>query len=147
MGLFSKKKKTFPPYDSLTVEQQRALYFLLEYFSKFATLQYSDIELPNPDALNYLEKALWYFGLTQKDVDLLRPYHQKIDYIFEIIKDIKNRIILDYMVNNTYNLVILAQGDNYEPAHKLFFDFWSRFNYTKYDINIITQKYMYRTDI
>ena len=147
MGLFSKKKKAHPPYDCLKEEQQRALYFLLEYFSKFATIQYSDIDLPNPDALNYLEKALWYFGLSQKDVDLLRPYHQKLEYIFELIKDINNRLILDYMVNNTFNLIILARGGNYEPAHKLFFDFWNQFNYSKQEISIITQKYMYRTDI
>ena len=77
MGWFSKKLKVQPPYNTLSVEQQRALYFLLEYFSKFATEEiYGIIKL---DAINYLKKATWYFGLTQKEVELLRPHHQGID--------------------------------------------------------------------
>lgn len=146
MGLFSKKKKAHPPYDLLNVEQQRALYFLLEYFSQFATIQYYNSDLPHPDALNYLEKALWYFGLSKKEVDLLRPYYQKIEYIFDQIRSINDQLVLDYMVNNTYNLIILAHK-NYEEATQLFYEFWSRFNYTKSAINLITKKYMFRIEI
>lgn len=144
MGLFSKKPKVQPPYDSLTVEQQRALYFLLEYFAKYATGRFGSIK---QDAISYLEKALWYFGISKKDVELLRPYHRELSNLESIIFSIKDYQVYDYMVNNCYNLVILAEGDNYEPAHTLFYEFWNKFGYTPLAIRGITQQYMYRTDI
>lgn len=57
MGWFKKKQlKVQPPYDKLSVVQQRALFFLLEYFSHFATdYSCSYIKI---DAINYLEKQL-----------------------------------------------------------------------------------------
>ena len=71
MGWFSRKIKVQSPYDTLSVEQQRALYFLLEYFGQFATVDLWGIGI-NPiksDAINYLKKATWYLGLTEKDIE------------------------------------------------------------------------------
>ena len=70
MGWFSRKIKVQPPYDTLSVEQQRALYFLLEYFGEFATVDLWNIGINSikSDAINYLKKATWYLGLTEKDV-------------------------------------------------------------------------------
>lgn len=147
MGLFTKKRKVQPPYDMLNVEQQRAMYFLLEYFSRFAVSRYCGMNTVKQDALNYLEKATWYLGMSKKDVDLLRPYHQDIEYLYNVIKGVDNRQALDYMVNNCFNLVILSEDDNHEIAHEEFYDFWKRFGYSAFDIKDITDKYMYRTDI
>lgn len=147
MGLFTKKKRPQPPYDVLTEEQRRALYFLMEYFSTFATYNHYGIEIPKPDAISYLEKASWYFGLSKRDIDLLRPYHKNVDYLYDILRAITVRLVFDYMVNNTYNLVILSEGNNYDKAHTLFYKFWSKFGYSTIDIKKITQKYMYCIEI
>lgn len=149
MGWFSRKIKVQPPYDTLSVEQQRALYFLLEYFGQFATVDLWGIGI-NPiksDAINYLKKATWYLGLTEKDIELLRPYHQGIENLYNTIKGIKNKSALDFMVNNCYNLVILSEGDNHKPAHDAFYNFWNSLGYSNDEIFTITRKYMYRTDI
>lgn len=145
MGWFSKKVKVQPPYDTLSVEQQRALYFLLEYFTELATEEiYGFIK---PEAISYLKKASWYFGLTERDIDLLRPYHQGIDNLFKTIKDINNKSALDYMVNNCYNLIILSEGDNHKTSHDAFYNFFNNLGYSNSEIFDITRKYMYRTDI
>ena len=146
MGWFKKKQlKVQPPYDKLSVVQQRALFFLLEYFSHFAT-DYSCSYIKT-DAINYLEKAAWYFGLSKTEIDILRPHHQDVDELYNIIKGIKNMEVLDFMVNNCYNLVVLAEGDNCEPARQTFYSFWRNIGYSDDEIWHITQKYMYRTEI
>lgn len=94
-----------------------------------------------------MEKAAWYFGLTKTDIDILRPHHQNVDELYNIIKEIKDVEVLDYMVNNCYNLVILAEGANCDPARQTFYSFWKNIGYSDKDIWNITQKYMYRTDI
>ena len=147
MGWFSKKLKVQPPYDTLTVDQQRALYFLLEYFSDFSKMNFMFGSWEYADACNYVDKARWYLGLSKKDVEILRPSYQDIEQLYAVIKGIHNQKILDYMVSNCYNLVILARGENQEPAHKTLYAFWKRLGYTDGDIWAITQKYMYRTEI
>lgn len=151
MGWFSRKLKVQPPYDTLTVDQQRALYFLLEYFSTITAFDSNrDLRFGymGPDAFMYVKKARRCFGLTEKEVELLRPHHQDIERLYTIIKGIDNQEVLDYMVNNCYNLVVSAAGtDCYEIAHKTLYAFWKRFGYTNGEIWDITQKYMYRTEI
>ncbi|WP_277234789.1 hypothetical protein [Phocaeicola salanitronis] len=149
MGWFSKKLKVQPPYDVLTVEQQRALYFLLEYFAQFAVVpEYLGyLGAIKSDAINYLKKAAWYLGISKKDIDLLRPYHQDIETLYDIIKGIRTQLALDYMVNNCYNLIILADREHYESSHKAFYGFWKRLGYSGDDIWNITHKYMYRVEI
>lgn len=147
MGWFSKKLKVQPPYDTLTVEQQRALYFLLEYFSKFSMTNFFLGDYSYTDAYNYVEKARRCLGLTKKDAEALRPGYQDIEKIYAIIKGIHNQNVLDYMVNNCYNLVVLVRGDAYKEAYKTLYAFWKRFGYSDDEIWTITQKYMYRTEI
>lgn len=145
MGWFSKKLKVQSPYDTLTVEQQRALYFLLEFFSEFTVD--SSFGVVSSDAFNYLKKATWYLGLSNKDIKICRPYYKNLDDIYNKMRGIENKLALDFMVNNSYNLVILSRGDNYKSSCEVFYAFWQRFGYSESDIYHITQKYMYRTDI
>lgn len=138
--------KVHPPYDTLTEEQQLALYYLLEYFAGYATdPEWDYIKI---DAANYLEKATRYFGLTKQQAVLYRTQYQDINKIIEILKHVTNKQILDYMVNNTYNLLILSEGDKMVEIGCFYYNLWEKeFGYSRYEIKAIQQKYMYRTDI
>ena len=63
MGLFSRRRNPIPPYDKLEAEQRYALYYLLEY------LTMKGVPLTQMSwALQYLEKAAVYFGMTKKQI-------------------------------------------------------------------------------
>lgn len=145
MGFFSFTRKAIAPYDTLTKMQQHALYFILEYFSKFATERRFGFIKHN--ALTYLEKASIYLGLSKKEITILRPYNKDIEELYLKIRDLPKSILLDYMINNCNNLVILAEGENHILARNALLSFWSNFGYTVSEIDIITRKYRYRTDI
>ena len=140
-------KKAYPPYDRLTDEQQLAFYFLLEYFASYATD--SEWNYIKHDAVTYLEKATWYLGLTKKQAVFYRPHYQDINKIINILKGISNnKEAFDYMVNNSYNLILLAEGEKRKEIGKFYIERWqNEFGYTYEEIKIIQRKYMYRTDI
>lgn len=140
-------KNVQPPYDTLTDEQQLAFYFLLEFFGSYATDK--NFNYIKQDAANYLEKATWYLGLTKKQAIIYRPHYQSLDKIIPILKSIKgNKPAFDFMVNNTYNLILLAEGDKYDKVGQIYCDLWEHtFGYSHDEIRMIHNKYMYRTDI
>ncbi|MBQ8453874.1 MAG: hypothetical protein IJ537_00815 [Bacteroidaceae bacterium] len=140
-------KKVQPPYDTLTDEQQLAFYFLLEYFGSYATDR--EWNYIKQDAANYLEKATWYLGLTKKQAIIYRPHYQNLDKIVFILKSIKgNKQAFDFMVNNTYNLILLSEGNKRDEIGQIYYNLWENiFGYSRDEIILIHDKYMYRTDI
>ena len=149
MGLFDifkSKPKPQPPYDALTQEQRYALYFLLDYYGYKAT--YRQCNYIKQDAYNYLEKATWYFGLTKKEVQELKPLYKDFEKITGIVKTINNKQALDYMANNCYNLIILIEDfDKRKAIGNQFYDLWAELGYSYEDVRTLINKYMYRTDI
>lgn len=142
MGLFNRIRKPIPPYDKLESEKRYALYFLLEYLSNAVPLHEMSW------ALQYLEKATTYFGITKKQIEEVRPFYNSYDKIIEYIKEIKNQQIYQYMISNCSNIFILMNGgDEHKKlgaqAHKLY----EELGFTHEEIRVIINKYMYRTDI
>ena len=114
MGWFSRKIKVQPPYDTLSVEQQRALYFLLEYFGQFATVDLWGVGINSikSDAINYLKKA----SFNSSDVDDLQIPAQADDddtridilqQIFALPTRYKTVVILYYY--NDYSVEEIAK--------------------------------------
>ena len=90
MGLFNRTRKPIPPYDTLEPEQRYALYFLLEHLTKRG--------VPMQEmswALQYLEKAAIYFGITKRQINDLKPFYNTYEKITSYLKQIKNRQILE----------------------------------------------------
>lgn len=143
MGLFSRTRKPIPPYDTLEAEQRYALYFLLEYLTT------KGVPLHQMSwALQYLEKASIYFGMTKRQIEELKPFYNTYEKITSYIKQIKNRQILEYMISNCSNIFILMDVcDEHrrlgEQAYKLYEELGFPYNEVRY----IVHKYMYRTDI
>lgn len=106
MGLFSRKRKPIPPYDKLEAEQRYALYFLLEYLTKAVPLHQMSW------ALDYLEKAAVYFGMTKQQTTNFKPFYNSYDKIVPYIKQIKNRQILEYMISNCSNIFLLMDDSD-----------------------------------
>lgn len=142
MGLFSRTRKPIPPYDTLDAEQRYALYFLLEYLTT------KGVPLHQMSwAIQYLEKAAIYFGITKRQIEELKPFYNTYDKITSI-KQIKNRQILEYMISNCSNIFILMDVcDEHrrlgEQAYKLYEELGFPYDEVRYIVN----KYMYRTDI
>ena len=81
MGLFSRTRKPIPPYDTLEAEQRYALYFLLEYLTT------KGVPLHEMSwALQYLEKAAIYFGMTKRQIEELKPFYNTYEKITSYIK-------------------------------------------------------------
>lgn len=75
MRFFSKERKPIAPYDKLEVEKRCALYFLLDYLT---------IGVPPHEmswALQYLEKAAKYLGITKKQTVDLKPFYNSYSNI------------------------------------------------------------------
>lgn len=99
-------------------------------------------------AFSYLEKAAIYFGMTKKQINDFRPFYNTYEKIEPYIKQIKNKQILEYMISNCSNIFILMDGGEVhkqlgEQAYKLF----KELGFSYDDVRMITNKYMYRTDI
>ena len=143
MGLFNRTRKPLPPYDTLAVEQRYALYFQLEYLTMKGVPMHE-----MSWAFSYLEKAAVYFGMTKRQIEEFRPFYNSYEKIVPYIKQIKSRQILEYMISNCSNIFILMHGSEEhhrlgEEAYKLYEDL----GFTYDEVRIITNKYMYRTDI
>ncbi len=143
MGLFNRTRKPLPPYDTLAAEQRYALYFQLEYLTMKGVPMHE-----MSWAFSYLEKAAVYFGMKKRQIEEFRPFYNSYEKIVPYIKQIKNRQILEYMISNCSNIFILMHGGEEhqrlgEEAYKLYEDL----GFTYEEVRIITNKYMYRTDI
>lgn len=143
MGLFNRKRNPLPPYDTLGAEQRYALYFQLEYLTMKGVPMHE-----MSWAFSYLEKAAIYFGMTKKQINDFRPFYNTYEKIEPYIKQIKNKQILEYMISNCSNIFILMDGGEVhkqlgEQAYKLF----EELGFSYDDVRMITNKYMYRTDI
>lgn len=144
MGLFSRTRKPIPPYDTLQAEQRYALYFLLEYLTTRGTIPLDEMGW----ALQYLDKAAIYFGMTKRQIEEFKPFYNTYEKIVPYIKQIKNRQILEYMISNCSNIFILMNGGDEhkrigEQAYKLYEELGFPYDEVRYIVN----KYRYRTDI
>lgn len=142
MGLFSRNRNPIPPYDTLSSEQRCALYFLLEYLTDAVSMHEMSW------ALQYLDKAAKYFGLTKKQIEEFRPYYNSYEKITSYIKEIKNRQILEYMISNCSNIFILMDGGTKhmqlgEQAYQLY----EQLGFPYEEVRRIVNKYQYRTDV
>lgn len=143
MRLFNRKRNPLPPYDTLVAEQRYALYFQLEYLTIKGVPMH---ELSW--AFSYLEKAASYFGMTKKQIDDFRPFYNTYDKIVPYIKQIKNRQILEYMINNCYNIfVLMGGGEEYKRLGEQAYKLYEELGFSYDEVRRITNKYMYRTDI
>lgn len=144
MGLFNRTRKPIPPYDKLDAELRYALYFLLEYLTTRGCLRWGEM----PFAVQYLDKAAHYFGITEKQIKEFRPFYKTYDKIIPYIKEIKDRQILEYMISNCSNIFILMEYNEEhrhlkEQAYKLY----EELGFSATEVRYIVNKYMYRTDI
>lgn len=142
MGLFSRTRNPIPPYDKIKAEHRYALYFLLDYLSNAVPLEEMSW------ALQYLDKAAKYFGMTKKQVEEFRPFYKSYDKIVAYIKEINNREIYEYMISNCSNIFILMDGGTEhrrlgEQAYRLYEELGFPYEEVRYIVN----KYRYRTDI
>lgn len=142
MGLFSRNRNPIPPYDKLGSEQRCALYFLLEYLTEAVPMQEMSW------ALQYLDKAAKYFGLTKKQIEEFRPLYNSYEKIISYIKEIHNRQILEYMISNCSNIFILMDGG---AKHKLLgeqaYQLYDQLGFSYDEVRRIVNKYQYRTDV
>ncbi len=143
MGLFSRTRKPIPPYDTLEAEQRYALYFLLEYLTT------KGVPLHQMSwALQYLEKASIYFGMTKRQIEELKPFYNTYEKITSSIKQIKNRQILEYMISNCSNIFILMDVcDEHRRLGEQAYKLYEELGFPYDEVRYIVHKYMYRTDI
>lgn len=143
MGLFNKKRNPLPPYDTLAPEQRYALYFQLEYLTMKGVPMHE-----MSWAFSYLEKAAIYFGMTKKQIDDFRPFYNTYEKIVPYIKQIKNKQILEYMISNCSNIFILMDGgDEHKKLGEQAYQLYEELGFSHSEVRMITNKYMYRTDI
>lgn len=143
MGLFSRTRKPIPPYDTLEAEQRYALYFLLEYLTT------KGVPLHQLSwALQYLEKAAIYFGMTKRQIEELKPFYNTYEKITSYIKQIKNRQILEYMISNCSNIFLLMDVcDEHRRLGEQAYKLYEELGFPYDEVRYIVHKYMYRTDI
>lgn len=141
---FSRELKVQPPYDTLSAEQQKALYFLLEYFGKLIT---NSNTVLHPDAKNFLSKAAWYLGLSKKTIEISRSNHQNVRLLYNTIRTIDNMTIIERMIGNCRSIVILSLNYNQEQAFNAYYSFWENWGYRKDEIDNIVRNNPCRTDI
>lgn len=143
MGLFSRKRKPIPPYDKLEAEQRYALYFLLEHLTQKG-VPVSEMSW----ALQYLEKAAIYFGMTKQQIEDLKPFYNTYEKIIPYIKQIKNRQILEYMISNCSNIFILMdRNDEHRRLGEQAYKLYEELGFSYEDVRYIVNKYRYRIDI
>ena len=142
MGLFSRNRNPIPPYDKLEADKRYALYFLLEYLTKGVPFEQMSW------ALQYLDKASKYFGITRKQIDEFKPFYNTYDKIISYIKEIKDRQILEFMISNCSNIFILMDGG---PEHKQLgeqaYKLYEELGFSYEEVRYIVNKYRYRNDI
>lgn len=142
MGLFSRNRNPIPPYDKLEADKRYALYFLLEYLTKGVPFEQMSW------ALQYLDKASKYFGMTSKQIDEFKPFYNTYDKIISYIKEIKDRQILEFMISNCSNIFILMDGG---PEHKQLgeqaYKLYEELGFSYEEVRYIVNKYRYRNDI
>lgn len=144
MGLFSRKRKPIPPYDTLNAEQRYALYYLLEYLTTRGTIPLHEMSF----ALQYLEKAAVYFGMKKSQIEELRPFYNTYEKIIQYIKQIKDKQILEYMISNCSNIFILMDtSDEHKRLGEQAYMFYGELGFSYEDVRYIVNKYMYRTEI
>ena len=144
MGLFSRKRKPIPPYDTLNAEQRYALYYLLEYLTTRGTIPLHEMSF----ALQYLEKAAVYFGMKKMQIEELRPFYNTYEKIIQYIKQIKDKQILEYMISNCSNIFILMDtSDEHKRLGEQAYMFYGELGFSYEDVRYIVNKYMYRTEI
>ena len=135
------------PYHTLSYEQRYALMYLLSYFAQFANDYSVGFKVMNYDAQNYMKKAEDALGVSIDSISVDVNDKLTLNQNLSIIKTIKDKIILDYILSDSHNLIILSQEEDYEPSHRAFAEIWSEFGYSKEERSIIVRKYMYRTSI
>ena len=144
MGLFSRTRKPIPPYDTLEAEQRYALYFLLEYLTARGTIPLHEMAF----ALQALEMAAIYFGMTKRQIEEFKPFYNTYDKIVHYIKQIKNRQILEYMISNCSNIFILMdRSDEYKRLEEQAYKLYEELGFPYDEVRYILIKYMYRSDI
>lgn len=144
MGIFSRKKKPIPPYDTLAAEQRYALYFLLEYLTAQGCIPFHEMGY----ALQFLDKASVYFGITKQQIQDLKPFYNTYDKIVLYIKQIKNRQILEYMISNCSNIFMLMEiNDKHKQLGEQAYQLYEELGFSYEEVRYIVNKYMYRTDI
>lgn len=143
MGLFNRKRNPIPPYDKLEAEKRYALYFLLDYLTTKG-VPMNEMSW----ALQYLEKAAIYFGMTKNQIEDFRPFYNSYDKITSYIKQIKNRQILEYMISNCSNIFILMDAnENHRRLGEQAYKLYEELGFSYEDVRYIVNKYRYRTDI
>lgn len=143
MGLFSRTRKPIPPYDTLEAEQRYALYFLLEYLTTKGVPLYQ-----MSWALQYLEKAAAYLGMTKRQIEELKPFYNTYEKITSNIKLIKNRQILEYMISNCSNIFMLMdECDEHRRLGEQAYKLYEELGFPYDEVRCIVHEYMYRTDI
>lgn len=141
MGLFSRNKNPLPPYDSLTSGQRYSLYFLLDYLTSTVPLHEMSW------ALQYLEKAAKYLGISKKQIEEFKPYYNTYDKIVSYIKTINNRQILEYMISNCSNIFILMNGsDEHRKMGEQAYKLYGELGFPYSEVRSIVHKYQYRTE-
>ena len=128
----------------MVAEQRYALYFLLEYLSFKGCIPLHEMSY----ALQYLDKAAIYFGMTKRQIEDLKPFYNTYEKIILYIKQIRNRQILEYMISNCSNIFLLMDRSEEhkrlgEEAYKLYEELGFPYEEVRYIVN----KYRYRTDI
>ena len=143
MGLFTRKRNPIPPYDKLEAEKRYALYFLLDYLTAKG-VPMNEMSW----ALQYLEKAALYFGMTKKQIEDFRPFYNSYEKITSYIKQIKNRQILEFMISNCSNIFILMDAnENHRRLGEQAYKLYEELGFSYEDVRYIVNKYRYRTDI
>jgi arginine deiminase len=127
----------------LEAEQRYALYFLLEYLTT------KGVPLHQLSwALQYLEKAAMYFGMTKRQIEELKPFYNTYEKITSYIKQIKNRQILEYMISNCSNIFLLMDVcDEHRRLGEQAYKLYEELGFPYDEVRYIVHKYMYRTDI
>ena len=144
MGLFSRTRRPIPPYNTLEAEQRYALYFLLEYLSTSGCVPLNQMSF----ALQYLEKAAIYLGLTKRQIEDLKPFYNTYEKIVPYIKQIKSRQILEFMISNCSNIFILMdRSDKHKQLGEQAYKLYEELGFPYDEVRYIVNKYMYRTDI
>ena len=99
-------------------------------------------------ALQYLEKAAIYFGMTKRQIEELKPFYNTYEKITSYIKQIKNRQILEYMISNCSNIFLLMDVcDEHRRLGEQAYKLYEELGFPYDEVRYIVHKYMYRTDI
>lgn len=143
MGLFSRKRKPIPPYDTLEPEQRYALYFLLEHLTMKGVPMHE-----MSWALQYLEKAAVYYGMSKQQINDFKPFYSSYEKITEHIKKINNRQILEFMISNCSNIFLLMDSsDEHKRLGEQAYALYEELGFSYDEVRSIVNKYRYRTDI